>query len=113
MSADELLWRGQRGYNLEKAFNTIHTDWERAANYPPARFFEEPITKGPYAGRACDRAEWDRMLDRFYELHGWDVATSLQTRETLTGLALEDVAEMIAATGKLKEATAGARGGAA
>ena len=52
------------------------------------------------------------MLDRFYELHGWDKATSLQTREVLSALAMDDVAEMIAATGKLKEAT-GARGGGA
>ncbi|HET6496671.1 MAG TPA: aldehyde ferredoxin oxidoreductase C-terminal domain-containing protein, partial [Thermoleophilia bacterium] len=108
----ELLWRGQRGYNLEKAFNTIHTDWERAANYPPPRFFDEPITQGPYAGRVCDRAEWEKMLDRFYELHGWDKATSLQTREVLSALAMDDVAEMIAATGKLKEETA-ARGSGA
>ena len=112
VTAEELLWRGQRGYNLEKAFNTIHTDWERAANYPPPRFFDEPITQGPYAGRVCDRAEWDKMLDRFYELHGWDKATSLQTRDVLSALAMDDVAEMIAATGKLKEATR-ARGGGA
>lgn len=109
VTAEELLWRGRRGYNLEKAFNTIHTDWERSANYPPARCFEEPITQGPYAGRVCDRREWDRMLDRFYELHGWDGATSLQTRETLEALALDDVAEMIASTGKLVGRTASRR----
>ena len=34
----------------------------------PDRWFEEPITAGPFAGEKIDRAEFDRMLSRFYEI---------------------------------------------
>jgi aldehyde:ferredoxin oxidoreductase len=38
----------------------------------PDRWFEEPITVGAYAGEKLDRAEFDRMLTRFYEISGLD-----------------------------------------
>jgi aldehyde:ferredoxin oxidoreductase len=34
----------------------------------PDRWFEEPITAGPYAGEKIDRAQFDAMLSRFYEI---------------------------------------------
>ena len=34
----------------------------------PDRWFDEPITAGPYAGEKIDRAEFDAMLSRFYEI---------------------------------------------
>ena len=38
----------------------------------PARWFDEPITVGQYAGEKIDRAEFDAMLSRFYELSNLD-----------------------------------------
>ena len=40
----------------------------------PDRWFEEPLTAGPYAGERIDRAEFDRMLTRFYDLSDLDEA---------------------------------------
>ena len=34
----------------------------------PPRWFDEPVTVGAYAGEKIDRAEFDAMLTRFYEL---------------------------------------------
>jgi aldehyde:ferredoxin oxidoreductase len=34
----------------------------------PDRWFEEPVTAGPFAGEKIDRAEFDRMLSRFYAI---------------------------------------------
>ena len=34
----------------------------------PERWFEEPITFGAYKGEKIDRAEFDAMLSRFYEV---------------------------------------------
>jgi hypothetical protein len=31
----------------------------------------------------------------YYEFHGWDTETSLQTKEKLTALDMEDVAEIL------------------
>ncbi|HOI82516.1 MAG TPA: aldehyde ferredoxin oxidoreductase C-terminal domain-containing protein [Synergistales bacterium] len=90
-----LLDYGRRGINLEKAFNTMNANFSREDDYPPTRYIEEPVKSGPYQGHKCDRKEWDSMLDRYYELHGWDKVTSLQTRSSLVELELEDIARMI------------------
>jgi aldehyde:ferredoxin oxidoreductase len=34
----------------------------------PDRWFDEPNTAGPYQGERIDRAEFDQMLSRFYEI---------------------------------------------
>jgi aldehyde:ferredoxin oxidoreductase len=38
----------------------------------PDRWFEEPIRVGMYTGERIDRAEFDAMLSRFYEISGLD-----------------------------------------
>ena len=34
----------------------------------PDRWFDEPITAGPFAGEKIDRAEFDALLSRFYAI---------------------------------------------
>ena len=101
LTEEEFMLIGRRAINLEKAFNTIHTDFERKDDYPPRRYIEEAIKSGPYAGYKCDKEKWDEMLDRFYELQGWDKRTSWQTRQCLTELGMEDVAQKLEKVGKL------------
>jgi aldehyde:ferredoxin oxidoreductase len=38
----------------------------------PDRWFDEPVTVGQYAGEKIDRAEFDGMLSRFYDISGLD-----------------------------------------
>ena len=91
------------GRNLEKAFNTLHTDMDRKDDMPPLRFQLEPIKSGPNAGMKADTDGYNKMLDMFYELWEWDVETGLQTRTTLEKLGLHEVAEKLASVGKLIE----------
>jgi aldehyde:ferredoxin oxidoreductase len=70
---------------------------------PPKRYMEEPIPSGPYKGERAEEDKWNQMLDEFYDLHGWDRETSLQTRSGLAALGMADVAEKLAAAGKLIE----------
>jgi len=102
VSEDELMMAARRGINLEKAFNTLHAGFDRKDDYPPNRYQEEPIKSGLHAGRKCDREKWDEMLDRFYELNGWDKKTGLQTRQGLMELDMADVAQQLDRAGKLK-----------
>jgi aldehyde:ferredoxin oxidoreductase len=44
-------------------------------------------------GEVVAREEFEKMKDEYYKLRGWDVASGLQTRATLTNLQLEDVAD--------------------
>jgi aldehyde:ferredoxin oxidoreductase len=101
LTEEEFMLISRRLYNLEKAFNTIHTNFDRKDDLPPRRYMEEPIKSGPWKGYKCDRDKWNEMLDEFYELHGWDKETGLQTRKGLTELGLEDVADKLEQTGKL------------
>jgi aldehyde:ferredoxin oxidoreductase len=101
LSEDEFMLIGQKTYNFEKAFNTIHAGFDRKDDYPPRRYMEEAISTGPYAGYKCDKEKWDQMLDRFYELHGWDQKTGLQNQECLSRLELDDVADKLERMGKL------------
>jgi len=65
------------------------------------RAMEEPVPSGPYKGQRLERDKFDRMLDDYYAVVGWDRATGVPTRETLEGLGLHDVAEELRAMGKL------------
>jgi aldehyde:ferredoxin oxidoreductase len=101
LTEDELFMIARRSYNLEKAFNTLHAGFTRKDDYPPPRFMAEPVKSGPYKGYYCERENWDRILDEFYALHGWDRETGLQTRSLLNSLGMERVACELDATGKL------------
>jgi aldehyde:ferredoxin oxidoreductase len=101
LTEEELFLIARRSYNLEKAFNTLHTDFDRKDDYPPRRFMEEPVKSGPYKGCLCEKENWDAMLNQFYELHGWDKKTGLQTRTSLAELGMEKVIEKLNRGGRL------------
>ncbi len=101
LTEEDLFLIARRSYNLEKAFNTLHTDFDRKDDYPPKRFMEEPVKSGPYKGFRCEKENWDKMLDQFYELQGWDRKTGLQTRTLLKRLGMENVAQRLEKAGRL------------
>lgn len=104
MSTEDFLAVGLQAHNLEKAFNTLHTDFDRKDDYPCDRYYNEPVASGPYKGERLDHAAWDAMLDEHYRLHGWDVTTGLQTRSGLASIGMSDVADRLATHGRLIEA---------
>ncbi len=101
LTEEEFMLLARRSYNLEKAFNTIHTNFERKDDLPPRRYMEEHVKSGPYAGHRCDKERWEKMLDRFYELHDWDKGRGLQTHRCLVELGLEDIADMLKKANRL------------
>ena len=103
LTEEEFMLLGQKSYNLEKAFNTLHVGFTRKDDLPHRRFFEDPIQSGPHKGEKLDINKYNLMLDKFYELHGWDIKTGWQTRESLENLGLNDVAEKLAKVGRLIE----------
>ncbi|MCL4767736.1 MAG: hypothetical protein KJZ80_16030 [Hyphomicrobiaceae bacterium] len=103
MDADAFLDVGLKAHNLEKAFNALHTNFSRKDDYPCDRYYNEPVASGPFKGERLDHPTWDAMLDEHYRLHGWDVATGLQTRSGLTAIGMADVADRLARHGRLIE----------
>jgi len=91
------------GRNLEKAFNTLHTNMSREDDFPPRRFREEEVKSGPYKGFKIEENKYNEMLDEFYELWGWDKKTGMQTRTGLETLGLKSIAEKLAKQDKLAD----------
>ncbi|MDM7999538.1 MAG: aldehyde ferredoxin oxidoreductase N-terminal domain-containing protein [Dehalococcoidia bacterium] len=50
----------------------------------------KPVSR---VGAVVDRQEFERMKDEYYAIRGWNSLTGLQTRRTLEGLGLKDVAD--------------------
>ena len=98
----DLMFLGERIRNLEKAFNTLHTNFDRKDDYPPRRLMEEPVQNGPFEGELLERDKWDLMLNEYYELHDWDAQTGLQTERCLRNLALEEISAELKRAGRLR-----------
>jgi aldehyde:ferredoxin oxidoreductase len=77
---ERLCTVGERIWNLSRAFSA-QAGMDRQADYLPQRFSEIPMPDGMGAGHALSRAEQDWLLDRYYQLRGWD-QQGLPTRET-------------------------------
>jgi len=101
-TVNDLKKIAMRQLNLEKAFNLIHTNFDRKDDMPTPRQLNEPIPKGKLKGWKFDKKKLNKMLDKYYEIHGWDKETSFPTRKTLLELGLENVAEDLEKIGKLK-----------
>ncbi|OYT45559.1 MAG: aldehyde ferredoxin oxidoreductase [Desulfurococcales archaeon ex4484_42] len=65
-------------------------EWSKRMDYPPARWFEEPLTKGPLKGSKLDYGGYDEMLMWYYELRGWD-ERGIPRKATLSRLGLDYV----------------------
>ena len=103
MSGNDLMRTGQIVRNVEKGFNTLHAGFKRSDDYPPERFFKEPIVSGPNKNRILSKEGVDHMLDEYYALHGWDKETGWQTTKCLDELELNEVKEQLCSTKKLME----------
>lgn len=100
---DDFIMIADRILNLEKAFNVLHANLGRKDDYPPDRCLAEPIKTGPYKGFALSKEKYNRMLDEYYGLRGWDTDTGLQTRKCLDNLGLATIAKDLQKAGKLVE----------
>lgn len=100
-SVEDLKQIAMKQLNLEKAFNLRFTDFDRKDDMPTPRDLNEPIPSGNLAGWKIDETKYDRMLDEYYDLHGWNKKTSFPYRNTLEELGLDYVADDLERIGKL------------
>jgi aldehyde:ferredoxin oxidoreductase len=105
----EMTWENlnliaDRILNLIRAFwiREYGKNWSKEMDVPPARWFEEPLTKGPLKGVKLDRTKYDVMLQRYYRKRGWD-ERGIPTKTTLNNLGLADVAKQLKKRVKLFE----------
>jgi aldehyde:ferredoxin oxidoreductase len=85
MPVEKLKQIGERIYNLQRCYNVRH-GITRADDRLPRRFSEEPSPSGNAEGQVIDL---EPMLDEYYALRRWDVATGVPQPETLEALGLD------------------------
>ena len=93
VSGDDLRIAGERTVNLEKAFNS-RLGYQRKHDMLCQRWLKERVPEGPGKGWKCEDY-LEQTKDEYYEWHGWDKDTSLQTRKKLEELDMQDVADVL------------------
>lgn len=99
ITAKELMEIGERIHNIEKAFN-VRAGMKREDDVPPKRFFE-PIDSGPGKGERLEEEKFERTIDEYYELRGWNKETGLPTKQKLSEVGLDEIADGLEERGKL------------
>ena len=86
----------ERIYNLIRSLwiREYGPAWNRSMDYPPLRWFEEPLTKGPFKGCKLSFKAYQQMLDWYYDSRGWN-SQGIPKRSTLNRLGLSNVAEQL------------------
>jgi len=105
LNADQIMEAGARIIELERAFN-LRDGRDRRQDTLPWRILNEPVKTGPHKGISTSKEELDRMLDEYYALRGWDTETGRPTRQSLTALCLNDIADALEKRGLLNRPTA-------
>jgi aldehyde:ferredoxin oxidoreductase len=77
---------GERIYTLERMY-IVREGITRKDDRLPDYYYDVPVPDGPSKGHYIDRDEFDKMLDEYYELHGWD-KNGVPTKETLERLGI-------------------------
>jgi aldehyde:ferredoxin oxidoreductase len=99
IAQEEISVLGDRIYTLIRSYwIRENRSWSREMDYPPSRWFEEPLNQGDLKGYTLDRARYDEMLSRYYEMRGWD-EIGIPQKETLEGLGLGDVESVLGKNG--------------
>jgi aldehyde:ferredoxin oxidoreductase len=84
---------GERIVTVTRAFN-VREGIRRIDDTLPERFFREPLQEGPSKGLVLNKDEFQKMLDEYYEISGWD-ENGIPTEAKLLKLGLSDISEDI------------------
>jgi aldehyde:ferredoxin oxidoreductase len=94
VSMEELLAVGERRLNMMRAFNAAE-GISRNQDQLPEKFFDKPLKGGPTDGWKVDKEEFENALTEYYRQCGWDEKKGVPTRDTLTRLGLDWIADKL------------------
>jgi aldehyde:ferredoxin oxidoreductase len=92
LSEDELMLVGSRLVNLERCIN-VRRGASRADDRLPWRLMNEPMVEGPHEGMVNSEQELNQMLDEYYALRSWNLASGIPDTKELRRLGLDEIAE--------------------
>ena len=85
---------GEKVHTLQKLFNISRGGFARADDYPPKRMMLEPATESREE-TGIDRETWDRLLDEYYDIHGWNRETGHPCPQTLHDIGLDEFVDLV------------------
>lgn len=98
-SWQDILNISEKVWHLTRAISAREIEgFGRSFDYPPPRFYEEPIPSGPNKGYFITREQLDILLDEYYRDRGWN-ENGIPTPETLKRMGLTDVLQALEAKG--------------
>jgi aldehyde:ferredoxin oxidoreductase len=94
LTMEDLYPVADRIYSLARAFwvREFGQNWSSNMDMVPNRWFNEPLTKGPFKGAKLDKSKYEAMLQMYYKKRGWD-NRGIPTKSTLDKLGLSDVTQ--------------------
>jgi aldehyde:ferredoxin oxidoreductase len=98
-TGEQLMEVGERLTNLERCFN-IREGLQKKDDTLPDRFTKQAMPEGPSKGHVIGIGP---MVDKYYELRGWNVETGLPRRAKLEALGLKEVADELEGLGRLSK----------
>jgi aldehyde:ferredoxin oxidoreductase len=106
MDVGKIAKAGERIWNLRRAIMVKREGRSRDEDTLNEPYFNKAIkchggTAIGLVSGPIDRAKFEKLKDRYYELRGWDVKTGWPTRDKLEELGLKDVADALSDIGKL------------
>jgi aldehyde:ferredoxin oxidoreductase len=87
----DLTHIAERVWNLTRSFWVREIDgFGREWDYPPPRWYTDPVPTGPSKGKLVSRENVEKLLDMYYGQRGWS-DNGIPTREKLDQLGLDFV----------------------
>jgi aldehyde:ferredoxin oxidoreductase len=104
VTAEELKKRGERIWNVGRLLNareglTRGDDalpglWAKTITDPTKTSLGRDRLKD-YFGRPVTQADFEKMLDDYYDEHGWDISNGVPTKSKLIELGLGELTDML------------------
>ncbi|MBW1941795.1 MAG: aldehyde ferredoxin oxidoreductase family protein [Deltaproteobacteria bacterium] len=88
LTPEELRTIAERAWNTTRLFN-VREGFGKQDDTLPGRLFAQSSTAGPSKGQVVDRDAFEKMIEEYYEVAGWDRATGIPTDEKLKALGIE------------------------
>jgi len=90
-SWEDLLHIAERVWNLTRAFWVREIEgFGREWDYPPPRWYTDPVPTGPTKGKFVAKEDVEKLLDMYYDQRGWD-RNGIPTQEKLEQVGLDFV----------------------
>ncbi len=83
---DEIKRIGARGWTVERMFN-LREGLTKKDDTLPERLFTLPIPEGPSKGAVVNKADFEKELEEYYKLWGWN-SEGVPSRESLAALGI-------------------------